>query len=123
MRAAGEEGRDLADAIGDGFNSRVCRFCVGSAQSIDGDLAEAAAQFGEVAAEAEVAHDDTWRVLSLGGQSLAPAFRVRWPRPARRLWRPLRAARRLAGGSRYWGTQCWDSRPWPPGWCGGARGA
>ena len=32
MRAACEEGRDLADAIGDGFNSRMCRFYLGMAQ-------------------------------------------------------------------------------------------
>src|SRR6202162_4459031 len=31
VRAAAEEGRDLADAIGDRFNSRVCRFCLGAA--------------------------------------------------------------------------------------------
>ena len=34
VRAAGEEGRDLADAIGDGFNSRVCRFYLGGLQQI-----------------------------------------------------------------------------------------
>ena len=57
VRAAGEEGRDLADAIGDRFNSRVCRFCLGE-QQLQGDLAGAAAQFAEVAAEAEAAHDE-----------------------------------------------------------------
>ena len=31
-RAAGEEGRDLADAIGDRFASRRCRWCLGGAQ-------------------------------------------------------------------------------------------
>jgi predicted ATPase/class 3 adenylate cyclase/DNA-binding CsgD family transcriptional regulator len=75
MRAAGEEGRDLADAIGDGLNSRVCRFCLGMAQMMQGDLAGAVTQFGEVAAEAEAAHDEIWRVISLGGQSLALAYR------------------------------------------------
>jgi predicted ATPase/class 3 adenylate cyclase/DNA-binding CsgD family transcriptional regulator len=75
MRAAGEEGRDLADAIGDGFNSRTCRFCLGAAQTARGDLAGATTQFGEVAAEAEAAHDEIWRVNSLGGQSLALAYR------------------------------------------------
>ena len=38
VRAAAEEGRDLADAIGDRFNSRVCRFSLGSAQTFSGDL-------------------------------------------------------------------------------------
>jgi DNA-binding CsgD family transcriptional regulator len=71
VRAAGEEGRDLADAIGDGFNSRICRFYLGGAQLYQGDLAGAAAQFGEVAAEAEAAHDEIRRVSSLVGQSTA----------------------------------------------------
>ncbi|MGO8851552.1 LuxR C-terminal-related transcriptional regulator, partial [Mycobacterium sp.] len=75
MRAVCEEGRDLADEIGDGFNSRVCRFYLGAAQQLSGDLAGAAAQFGEVAAEAEAAHDEMWRVGSLAGQSLALAYR------------------------------------------------
>ena len=74
VRAAAEEGRDLADAIGDGFNSRMCRFYLGMAQLLQGDLAGAAAQFGEVAAEAEAAHDEIWRVMSLGGQSIALAL-------------------------------------------------
>ena len=74
MRAAGEEGRDLADAIGDRFNSRACRFYLGTSQTARGDLAGAAAQFGEVAAEAEEAHDEIYRVTSLGGQSLALAY-------------------------------------------------
>ena len=75
MRAAGEEGRDLADAIGDRLNSRVCRFCLGSAQMFSGDLAGATTQFGEVAAEAQAAHDEVWSVLSRGGQGMALAYR------------------------------------------------
>jgi len=74
VRAAGEEGRDLADAIGDGFNSRICRFYLGGAQLQQGDLAGAAAQFGEVAAEAEAAHDEIRRVSSLVDQSTALAL-------------------------------------------------
>ena len=73
MRAVCEEGRDLADAIGDRFNSRVCRFYLGAAQQLSGDLAGAAAQFGEVAAEAEEANDEIWRVFGLGGQSISLA--------------------------------------------------
>ncbi len=74
VRAAAEEGRDLADAIGDRFNSRVCRFCLGSAQMMSGDLAGAVTQFGQVAAEAKAAHDEVWSVLSLGGQGMALAY-------------------------------------------------
>ena len=71
IRAAAEEGRDLADAIGDGLNSRLCRFYLALVQHYGGDLAGAAAQLGEVAAEAEAAHDEIWRVTSLGAQSFA----------------------------------------------------
>jgi predicted ATPase/class 3 adenylate cyclase/DNA-binding CsgD family transcriptional regulator len=71
IRAAAEEGRDLADAIGDRFNSRLCRFYLAGVQQFSGDLAGAAAQLGEVAAEAEAAHDEIWRVTSLGGLSFA----------------------------------------------------
>jgi DNA-binding NarL/FixJ family response regulator len=74
VRTAAEEGRDLADAIGDRFNSRVCRFCLGSAQMMSGDLAGAVTQFGQVAAEAKAAHDEVWSVLSLGGQGMALAY-------------------------------------------------
>jgi hypothetical protein len=57
-RAAAEEGRDLADAIGDGSNSRQCRFWLGLAQGASGDLAGAVTQLGEVEAEAAAAHDE-----------------------------------------------------------------
>ena len=64
-RAAGEEGRDVADAIGDGYSSRTCRWCVALAQWWEGDLTGAIAQFRELVAESEAAHDETWRVASL----------------------------------------------------------
>jgi predicted ATPase/class 3 adenylate cyclase/DNA-binding CsgD family transcriptional regulator len=74
VRAAAEEGRDLADAIGDEYIARQCRWCLGWAQMMQGDLAAAVTLFGEVAAEAEAAHDVNCRVLSLGDQGLALAF-------------------------------------------------
>jgi DNA-binding CsgD family transcriptional regulator len=74
VRAAGEEGRDLADAIGDRFNSRICRFYLAGAQLQQGDLAGAAAQLGEVAAEAEAAHDEIRRVSGIFGRSVALAL-------------------------------------------------
>jgi len=67
-RAPAEEGRDLADAIGDGFNSRHCRSCLGLAQGHQGDLAGAVAQFGAVAAEAAAAHDGLHQAASLAHQ-------------------------------------------------------
>src|SRR6516164_1234737 len=68
-RAAGEEGRDIADMIGDGYNSRMCRWCVALTQMWEGDLAGAIAEFRDLVAESEAAHDETWRtgsLLSLG---------------------------------------------------------
>jgi predicted ATPase/DNA-binding CsgD family transcriptional regulator len=73
-RAAAEEGRDLADAIGDRYGSRRCRFSLGTAQMWEGDLAGAATQFSVVAAEAEAAHDEIRRVHSLAYQGVALAW-------------------------------------------------
>jgi predicted ATPase/class 3 adenylate cyclase/DNA-binding CsgD family transcriptional regulator len=74
VRVAAEEGRDLAEAIGDRFISRQCRYSLGWAKIYQGDLAGAAAQFGEVAADAEAAHEVFHRAQSLAGQGLALAF-------------------------------------------------
>jgi predicted ATPase/class 3 adenylate cyclase/DNA-binding CsgD family transcriptional regulator len=67
-RAAAEEGRDLAEAIGDRFMSRSCRWCLGIAQIMQGDLAGAAAQFDDLAAEAEEAHDAFHQAEGLAGR-------------------------------------------------------
>jgi DNA-binding CsgD family transcriptional regulator len=67
-RAAAEEGRDLAEAIGDRFDSRYCRWCLGVAQEYQGDLVGAAAQFGELVAEARAAHDGILEAASLAYQ-------------------------------------------------------
>jgi predicted ATPase len=64
-RAAAEEGCELSDAIGNRFQSRLCRWCIGMTQWITGDLVGAAAQFSDVAAEAQAAHDSVRRAFSL----------------------------------------------------------
>jgi predicted ATPase/class 3 adenylate cyclase/DNA-binding NarL/FixJ family response regulator len=74
VRAAAEEGRDLADAIGDRFDSHQCRWCLGVAQLWRGDLAGAVAQFAELVAEAAATHDVTLTVESLAGQGIALAY-------------------------------------------------
>jgi DNA-binding CsgD family transcriptional regulator len=51
------EGRELADAIGDRFNSRQCRWVSINAQCLRGDLAGASAQMPEFIADASAAHD------------------------------------------------------------------
>jgi predicted ATPase/class 3 adenylate cyclase/DNA-binding CsgD family transcriptional regulator len=73
-RLAAEEGRDLADTIGDGFNSRHCRVCAGVAQIWQGELAGAVAEFRAVAAEAKAAHDGISEAISLGHQGSALAW-------------------------------------------------
>jgi predicted ATPase/class 3 adenylate cyclase/DNA-binding CsgD family transcriptional regulator len=73
-RAAAKEGRDLADAIGDGSNSRACRFWLGLARAQSGDLAGAVTQIGKVAVECEAAHDEVWRVSSLGSLGTVLAY-------------------------------------------------
>jgi predicted ATPase/class 3 adenylate cyclase/DNA-binding CsgD family transcriptional regulator len=73
-RVAAEEGRDLADAMGDRFASRHCRMCLGLAQTYHGDLAGAAAQFRAVAAEANVVHDGIHAAASLAHQGTVLAW-------------------------------------------------
>jgi hypothetical protein len=57
VRSAGQEGLDLAEVIGDFDNARQCRWCLAMAEGEEGDAVEAAAQFGELGAEAHAAHD------------------------------------------------------------------
>jgi predicted ATPase/class 3 adenylate cyclase/DNA-binding CsgD family transcriptional regulator len=73
-RATGQEGRDLSEAIGDRFASRQCRWCLGIAQTMQGDLAGAVTQFAELVAGAEAAHDGFYQALSLAGQGIAFAW-------------------------------------------------
>ena len=70
---AAEEGRDLADAIGDGFSSRQCRYCLGSAQLLS-DLAGANEQFADLLATAQAAHDGIYTAAGLAGQGIALAY-------------------------------------------------
>jgi predicted ATPase/class 3 adenylate cyclase/DNA-binding CsgD family transcriptional regulator len=74
VRSAGQEGRDLADAIGDRYDSRQCRWCLAAAQLRQGDLSGAAAQFAELVAEAQAAHDGFHEAISLAGQGIALAY-------------------------------------------------
>jgi predicted ATPase/class 3 adenylate cyclase/DNA-binding CsgD family transcriptional regulator len=65
-RAAGEEGRDRADEVGDGFVSRFCRcWGVGPAMAMQGDLHGAVAVGRNLIADAEAAADGLNRVLGL----------------------------------------------------------
>ena len=59
-RDAAEEGRAIADAIGDRYGSRACRWQRGLAQMMCGDLAGAVAQFRELRSEANVTKEVGW---------------------------------------------------------------
>ena len=96
-RAAAEEGRDLADAIGDGWSSRLCRFCLGVAQAYQCDLAGAVAQFDAVAAEAEAAHDEIRRVHSIAYQGIGLAFQGETAAARAAIDTAMEAASELAG--------------------------
>jgi predicted ATPase/class 3 adenylate cyclase/DNA-binding CsgD family transcriptional regulator len=62
---AGVEGYKLAEEIEDHFVSRMCRFWgIGTAKMLQGELAAAAAQFRELVAEAEAAHDPLGQVAA-----------------------------------------------------------
>ena len=65
VRAAAEEGRDLADAIGDRFNSRQCRWRLAGAYLFEGDLTRAIAEYRAVVADAAADHDVMSQVTAL----------------------------------------------------------
>ena len=65
-RIAADEGREVAEAIGDRLNSRQCRMFLGLTQLWQGDLARAVGQLRAVAAESKAAHDELLEALSLG---------------------------------------------------------
>jgi len=73
-RAAGEEGRDLAEAIGDRFGSRRCRWYLALAEFCQGDLVGLDAQFAELVAEADAAHDVFYKAASLAFQGIVLAY-------------------------------------------------
>lgn len=74
-RTAAEEGLAVAEAIGDLLDARQCRYCLGTAQQFQGDLAGAVAQLDTLAAEAEAAHDLLRWALGLGQKGFALAYR------------------------------------------------
>ena len=54
-RTAAEEGLEIADMIGNGYDSRQCRWCLGMADWFQGNLADAVDQFAVLAEEAAAA--------------------------------------------------------------------
>jgi predicted ATPase/class 3 adenylate cyclase/DNA-binding CsgD family transcriptional regulator len=62
--AAGTEGHDLADEIGDRTYARGCRWCLSGAQWVFGDVAGAAGQLRELMKEADAAHSLIFQVAT-----------------------------------------------------------
>ena len=82
---------------------------------MQGDLAGAVAQFGEVAAEAEAAHDEIWRATSLAVQGIALAYQGETAAARAAADAAVEAAAELGGSYRgRRATRRWLSRPWPP---------
>jgi DNA-binding CsgD family transcriptional regulator len=63
-RRAAEEGLAVADSIGDRANSRVCRWCLATADWMEGDLLNALRRLDEVVAECFADGDVLWGHLS-----------------------------------------------------------
>jgi predicted ATPase/DNA-binding CsgD family transcriptional regulator len=76
-RAAAEEGRDIADAVGFRFFSRYCRFWLGIALMIQGNLADAGQVQDRLAEEAEATGDKGAKVLSHVGRTSVLAYHGR----------------------------------------------
>ena len=112
-RAAGEEGRDVADAIGYVYSSRMCRWCVALVHWWEADFTGAIAQFRELVAESEAAHDEMWRVASLVslGHLLAYVGDTAGARIAEP--RPWMAPRTSVSSAKVSPTRRWPLRPWP----------
>jgi len=64
-QAAGEEGRDLADALGDSFMSRYSRTFLGAALATQGKLAEGYLVASSLLEEARAAHDRPMETFGL----------------------------------------------------------
>jgi predicted ATPase/class 3 adenylate cyclase/DNA-binding CsgD family transcriptional regulator len=65
VRVAAEEGRDIADSIGDRFGSRQCRWRLAGAQMFQGEFAVALSQLRGLLTEAEADHDLLLRANAL----------------------------------------------------------
>lgn len=73
-RAAAEEGRDVADALGFGFFSRHSRAWLSMALMMQGNLAHAARVEGQLIEEAEAAGDKPMKVFADVGRAVVLAY-------------------------------------------------
>jgi DNA-binding CsgD family transcriptional regulator len=73
VRAAGEEGRHVADAIGDRPNSRQCRVSLGWATHMQGNITGAVSEFMAMVAECQQARDEVLKPVALMGLGMSLA--------------------------------------------------
>jgi predicted ATPase/DNA-binding CsgD family transcriptional regulator len=73
-QVAGEQGRDVADAIGDAFMSRFCRIWIGISMGIRGDVSGGHRILQSVTAEARAADERMLMLFGLLGQGHSFAF-------------------------------------------------
>jgi DNA-binding CsgD family transcriptional regulator len=73
-RVAAEEGRDLADEIGDRALSRLCRLWLATAHVMRGNVTLACTEFDDLLAEADAAHDPIYMALCLINQCRALTY-------------------------------------------------
>ncbi len=78
----------------------MCRWCVALAQWWDADFTGAIAQFRELVAESEAAHDEIWRWSSLVGLGHVLAEVATRARPGSRQPRPWTPPRISANSTR-----------------------
>ncbi|RAU91289.1 LuxR family transcriptional regulator [Mycolicibacter senuensis] len=74
IRNSAEEGRDLADAIGDRLSSRMCRLCLGWAQLYEENLTGAVTSFQSVITDSQAARDRLLESNGLAGLGYALAW-------------------------------------------------
>jgi predicted ATPase/class 3 adenylate cyclase/DNA-binding CsgD family transcriptional regulator len=74
IEAVAREGGDLADAIGDGYNARVCRLASCNAHTFRGEINQTVALLSDVLAEATAARDPFCITTAL----LNKAFALAW---------------------------------------------
>lgn len=74
IEAVAREGSDLADAIGDGYNARLCRLALCNAHTFRGEIRQAVVELRDVLAEAKTARDP----FCESAANLNQAFALAW---------------------------------------------
>ena len=74
IESVATEGRDIAEAIGDRFNARQCRWVLLNMQALRGDLVGALTENSKFIAEATAAHDPVNIAIGLMNETTARAW-------------------------------------------------